>query len=70
MYVQFVGRRGWWGENFLDQILGSVQYTVYIAILQFEHTLLITPDGVEALTARSSNSPPLSWGEHQIRTRS
>ena len=26
---------------------------------QFEHTLLITDDGVEVLTARNANSPPL-----------
>lgn len=28
---------------------------------QFEHTLLITPDGVEALTARTANSVPFWW---------
>ena len=28
---------------------------------QFEHTLLITPDGVEALTARLPDSPPFWW---------
>ena len=28
---------------------------------QFEHTLLITPDGVEALTAKLPTSPKFSW---------
>ena len=28
---------------------------------QFEHTLLITEDGVEVLTARNENSPPLEF---------
>ena len=28
---------------------------------QFEHTLLITDDGVEVLTARNENSPPLEF---------
>lgn len=28
---------------------------------QFEHTLLITHDGVEALTARTKNSVPFWW---------
>lgn len=28
---------------------------------QFEHTLLITKDGCEVLTARLPTSPPLWW---------
>ncbi|EOD20396.1 hypothetical protein EMIHUDRAFT_65379 [Emiliania huxleyi CCMP1516] len=28
---------------------------------QFEHTLLVTPDGIEALTARTENSTPFWW---------
>ena len=28
---------------------------------QFEHTLLITPDGVEALTGKTANSPLQFW---------
>lgn len=28
---------------------------------QFEHTLLITPDGYELLTGRLQTSPPLWW---------
>jgi methionyl aminopeptidase len=28
---------------------------------QFEHTLVITPDGCEVLTARLPSSPPLWW---------
>ena len=28
---------------------------------QFEHTLLMTPDGLEALTRRLPESPPLWW---------
>ena len=28
---------------------------------QFEHTLLVTADGCEALTARLPTSPPLWW---------
>ena len=28
---------------------------------QFEHTLVITPDGAEVLTARLPTSPPLWW---------
>jgi methionyl aminopeptidase len=28
---------------------------------QFEHTLLVTPDGVEALTGRLDSSPPFFW---------
>ena len=30
---------------------------------QFEHTLLITPDGVEELTAKLSTSPKYFWEE-------
>ena len=29
---------------------------------QFEHTLLVTPDGIEALTARTENSTPFAVG--------
>ena len=32
---------------------------------QFEHTLLITEDGVEVLTARTENSPPLEFLEQK-----
>ena len=28
---------------------------------QFEHTMVITEDGVEVLTARKENSPPLEF---------
>ena len=28
---------------------------------QFEHTLLITPDGVEALTCKTESSPTQFW---------
>ena len=28
---------------------------------QFEHTMIITDDGVEVLTARKENSPPLEF---------
>ena len=30
---------------------------------QFEHTLLITPDGVEAMTGRIETSPSSFWWE-------
>lgn len=33
--------------------------------MQFEHTLLITPEGHEILTARLPTSPPLWWESEQ-----
>ena len=33
---------------------------------QFEHTLLVTHDGVEVLTERQPTSPPLWWHEGTI----
>ncbi len=30
---------------------------------QFEHTMIVTDDGVEILTARNEKSPPFKWDE-------
>ena len=32
---------------------------------QFEHTLLVTQNGVEVLTARNKSSPPFFWESAQ-----
>ena len=32
---------------------------------QFEHTMIVTDDGVEILTARTENSPPFKWDEFE-----